>query len=231
MVPSLAIFLAPPLKTAGNNNGRFPKRQIPIAMGIFLWYNDGDKKGNTMKPKMILMMGGQGVGKGTFARKLMKRRRYEYIETGAMLRALPPESKLAGIIARGELVADGDLFELLATHFDTGSDMILDGFPRTLGQAKWIVENYSDRFDIRVIYLDVPESVMLSRIEKRIREGGNRADDADAAVVRRRLDNFWRITMPAIEWLRGAPGIKFFDIDVTDPDADKNFVKILDALN
>ena len=184
-----------------------------------------------MKPKMILMMGGQGVGKGTFARKLMERGKYEYVETGAMLRGLPPESKIANIIARGELVPDSDLFELLATHFDTDSDMILDGFPRTLGQAKWIVENYSARFDIRVIYLDVPESVMLLRIEKRIREGGNRADDADAAVVRRRLDNFWRITMPAIEWLRGAPGIKFSDIDVTDPDADKNFVKILAALN
>jgi adenylate kinase family enzyme len=191
----------------------------------------GDKKGSTMKPKMILMMGGQGVGKGTFARKLMEGGQYEYIETGAILRGLPPESKIAGIIARGELVPDSDLFELLATHFDTSSDMILDGFPRTLGQAKWIVENYSNKFDIRVIFLDVPESVMLSRIEKRIREGGNRADDVDADVVRRRLDNFWRITMPAIEWLRTAPGIKFSDIDVTDPDADKNFVKILAALN
>ncbi len=184
-----------------------------------------------MKPKMILLMGGQGVGKGTFARMLMERGKYKYIETGAMLRALPPESKLAGIIARGELVADGDLFELLATHFNTDSDMILDGFPRTVGQAKWIAENYSDKFDIRVIYLNVPESVMIARIEKRVREGGNRADDADIAIVRRRLDNFWRITMPAIEWLRTAPGIKFSDIDVTDPDADKNFVKILAVLN
>ncbi len=94
-----------------------------------------------MKPKMILLMGGQGVGKGTFARMLMERGKYEYIETGAILRALPPESKLAGIIARGELVADGDLFELLATHFNTDSDMILDGFPRTVGQSKWIAEN------------------------------------------------------------------------------------------
>lgn len=184
-----------------------------------------------MKPKMILMMGGQGVGKGTLARCLMANGGYEYIETGAILRALPPESKLAQTIARGDLVPDSDLFELLATRFKTDSDMILDGFPRTLGQAKWIVENYSDKFDVHVIYLDVPESVMLSRIEKRMREGVNRADDVDAAVVRRRLDNFWRITMPAIEWLRTAPGIKFSDIDVSEPEVDKNFVKILSVLN
>ena len=184
-----------------------------------------------MKPKMIIMMGGQGVGKGTLARKLMERGKYEYMETGAILRALPPESKLAQIIARGDLVADSDLFELLATHFDTDSDMILDGFPRTVGQAKWIAENYSDKFDIHVIYLNVPESVMLARIEKRIREGGGRADDADATIVRRRLDNFWKITMPAIEWLRNAQGIKFSDVDVSDPEADKNFAKVWAALN
>ena len=184
-----------------------------------------------MKPKMIIMMGGQGTGKGTFARRLMERGKYEYMETGAILRALPPESRLSKIIARGELVPDADLFELLATHFNTESDLILDGFPRTLGQAKWIVDNYSGKFDIHVIYLDVPESVMLSRIEKRIREGGGRADDADAAVVRRRLDNFWKITMPAIEWLRHAPNIKFSAVDVSDADADKNFAKISAVLN
>ena len=184
-----------------------------------------------MKPKMIVFMGGQGTGKGTFARRIMERGKYEYMETGAILRALPPESKLAGVIARGELVPDSDLFELLTTHFDTDSDLILDGFPRTVGQAKWIVENYAKKFDIYVIYLDVPESVMIARIEKRIREGGNRADDADDAVVRRRLDNFWRITMPAIEWLRTAPNIHFAAVDVSDADADKNFAKVLAALN
>lgn len=184
-----------------------------------------------MKPKMIIMMGGQGTGKGTFARRLMEGGKYEYMETGAILRALPPESRLSQIVARGELVPDTDLFELLATHFDTDSDLILDGFPRTLGQAKWIVDNYSDKFDIHVIYLDVPESVMLARIEKRIREGGGRADDADATIVRRRLDNFWRVTMPAIDWLRNAPNIKFSAVDVRDPDADKNFAKIWSVLN
>jgi len=184
-----------------------------------------------MKPKMILMMGGQGTGKGTFARRLMERGKYGYIETGAILRALPPESPIAQIMSRGELVPDTDLFKLLAMHFNTDSDLILDGFPRTIGQAKWIVENYANLFDIRTIYLDVPESVMISRIEKRIREGGGRADDADSAIVRRRLDNFWKITMPAIEWLRTAPGVKFSDIDVSEPDADKNFAKIWAVLN
>lgn len=183
-----------------------------------------------MKPKMIVMMGGQGVGKGTHARRLIDRFGYNYIETGAILRGLPANSKLAKTIARGELVPDADLFELLSAHFNTDSDIIVDGFPRTLGQARWIVDNFANRFDMRVIYMNVPESVMLARIEKRIREGGGRADDADASVVRRRLDNFWHITVPAIEWLRTAPGIRFSDVDVSAEDADVNFAKIVAAL-
>lgn len=185
-----------------------------------------------MKPKMILMMGGQGVGKGTHARRLIARDGYGYIETGAMLRALPSESDVAQIMARGELVPDSDLFELVADNINkTQGDIILDGFPRTLPQAQWIVENYANKYDIRVVYLDVPESVMMARIEKRIREGGGRADDADAAVVRRRLDSFWKITMPAIEWLRTANGVKFADVDLTNQDVDVNFERISAALN
>ena len=177
-------------------------------------------------------MGGQGVGKGTHARRLIARDGYGYIETGAILRTLPPESPVAQIMARGELVPDNALFDLVNDAIAaTPGDIILDGFPRTLPQAQWLVQKYSDAFDIRVIYLDVPEDVMLARIEKRIREGGGRADDADAAVVRRRLDSFWHITMPAIEWLRTAPGIRFADVDLSSEDIDINFARISDALN
>ncbi len=184
-----------------------------------------------MKSKMILLMGGQGVGKGTHARRLVARDGYAYVETGAILRGLPPESIVAQIMARGELVPDADLFELVANAIDGVGDIILDGFPRTLPQAQWLVKNYAEKFDIRVVYMNVPEDIMLARIEKRIREGGGRADDADANVVRRRLDSFWRITMPAIDWLRTAPGVKFADVDVSAEDPDINFAKISDALN
>ncbi len=184
-----------------------------------------------MTYKMIVMMGGQGVGKGTHARRLIERDGYHYIEAGAILRSLPSDSKLAQIMARGELVPDADLFELLAEKFNVKHDIIVDGFPRTIGQAQWLVKNFANKFDMRVLYLNVPENVMLERIQNRVREGGGRADDADSAIVRRRLDNFWKTTVPAIDWLRTAPGIKFSDVDVSEFDFEKNFNKVLVALN
>ena len=178
---------------------------------------------------MIVLMGGQGVGKGTFSKMLRDRHDYNYIETGAMFRALPADSTIAKIIARGELVPDTELFKLVADKINTSKDMLIDGFPRTQPQAQWLVENYADKYNIHILYLDVPEEIMLHRINKRINEGGGRADDADAAAVRRRLDTFWRVTMPAIEWLSHANGIKFSDVDVTGH-VDDNFARILDAM-
>lgn len=182
-----------------------------------------------MKKEIIVLMGGQGVGKGTFANMLMERHKYKHIETGALFRAMPVDSEIGCLIARGELVPDAELFKLIASQITGNADIILDGFPRTLNQAKWFIQNYADKYNIHVLYLNVPEEIMITRIEKRMRTGGNRADDADMSVVRRRLDTFWHTTMPAIEWMRTAPGIKFTDIDATG-DVNDNFDRILMAL-
>ena len=168
-----------------------------------------------MKHTMIVLMGGQGAGKGSIANVMKSEHEYKHIESGALFRALPTDSEIAKIIARGELVPDSELFKLMESNISDDGDIILDGFPRTLPQAQWLVEKYADKFNIHVLYLDLSEELMIFRINKRIREGGGRADDADTAAVRRRLDTFWQITVPAIEWLRTAPGIKFSDIDAS----------------
>ena len=182
-----------------------------------------------MKNKMIVLMGGQGVGKGTFAKILREEHNYNYIETGAMLRSLPADSEIAKIMARGELVPDEMFLQLVADKLSQGGDILMDGFPRTLAQAQWLIESYAEIFDIHVLYLNVPEDIMLARIQKRINQGGGRADDADAAAVRRRLDTFWKTTMPAIEWLKTVSNIHFSDLDVTGT-VDENMAVINKAL-
>lgn len=176
-------------------------------------------------------MGGQGVGKGTFSKMLMARGDYMYIETGAILRTAPADSDIGRMVARGELVPDDMLFKLISDRINSCKcDIILDGFPRTLSQAKWLVGTYASTYDIHVIYLNVSMDILLQRINKRIREGGNRPDDADATIIRRRLDTFRTQTIPAIQWLGTVPDIQFTDIDATGT-ADENFAEIMAALN
>ncbi len=136
-----------------------------------------------MKKDIIVLMGGQGVGKGTFSAMLRNRHNYNYIETGAMFRTLPADSEIAKLIARGELVPDSELFKLIESKINDDADILIDGFPRTLPQAQWFVERYAHKFNIRVLYLDVPEEIMMHRIQKRMNDGAGRADDADAAAV------------------------------------------------
>lgn len=179
---------------------------------------------------MIVMMGGQGVGKGTLSKKLIEHHPYKYIETGALLRALPDASPLKKIIERGDLVPDDNLFELLESKITPEHDIILDGFPRKTTQAQWLIDKYSTKFKIHVIYLNVSEEIMIARIKKRLTEIGGRTDDTDAAVIRHRLDNFWTVTKPAIEWLRNTKNIIFSDLDVSNPDIETNYKKVLNAL-
>lgn len=190
-----------------------------------------------MTYKMIVLMGGQGVGKGTQAKRLIADNGFKYVEAGAILRSLPPESPVAKIMARGELVPDEDLFKIIGADIQkvANNDMIVDGFPRTIGQAQWLVKQYAAKYNIHVIYLTVPKQIMLDRIQNRIKEnmangGTARADDLDIKVVERRINNFFTVTGPAIEWLRTAPGIKFSEVDVSEFEFEKNYAKVCNAL-
>lgn len=179
---------------------------------------------------MIVLMGGQGVGKGTFSAMLKDLHEYVHIEMGGILRTLPKESEIAQIMARGELVPDEKILQLMQSKIPTNKDIILDGFPRTMDQAKWLITNYADIFNIHVIYLDVPEEIMISRIQKRIREGGGRQDDANEEAIKKRLNTFWKVTVPVINWLSTVKEIKFSDVNVTG-DVNDNFARIREALN
>lgn len=174
--------------------------------------------------KLVLMLGGQGSGKGSLSKRLLQDyNNFTYIETSALLRALPDDNPLKQIMARGEMVPDTDVCNLLESKITPNNDIILDGFPRKISQAQWIIEKFGDKFDIIAIYLNIPESLMLKRIQIRIAQGGGRADDADTAAVRRRLDTFARETMPAINWLRTTKNVQFLEIPIADAPIDVNY--------
>ena len=97
-------------------------------------------------PGPILLLGAPGVGKGTQAKELVKLWGIPQISTGDLLRANvakgTPLGKVAKeIMGRGELVPDSLVNEMVAVRLkepDAANGYILDGFPRTLGQAHWL---------------------------------------------------------------------------------------------
>ena len=97
-------------------------------------------------PGPILLLGAPGVGKGTQAKELVKLWNIPQISTGDLLRANVAQGTNLGktakeIMARGELVPDSLVNEMVAARLlepDTARGYILDGFPRTLGQAHWL---------------------------------------------------------------------------------------------
>lgn len=183
-----------------------------------------------MKPNMIVFMGGQGSGKGTFANMLLKKHDYNYVEVGNILRQMPQDSEIGQIISRGELLTDEVLFPIVSKYIRNDKDVILDGFPRTIGQAQWIVKSYANVFDIKVIFLAITEEKMIARIKKRLQSGEHRADDANENAVKKRIESFKNITMPAIEWLRNCTEISFKELHIQSDDIESNFRIVLEAL-
>ena len=106
----------------------------------------GRETGFTANPGPILLLGAPGVGKGTQAKELVKIWGIPQISTGDLLRANVSQGTKLGRIAkeimgRGELVPDSLVDEMVAVRLrapDTVKGYILDGFPRTLGQASWL---------------------------------------------------------------------------------------------
>ena len=106
----------------------------------------GREAGRKTTPGPILLLGAPGVGKGTQAKELVKLWGIPQISTGDLLRANVSQGTSLGkvakeIMGRGELVPDSLVDEMVAVRLaqpDTANGYILDGFPRTLGQAGWL---------------------------------------------------------------------------------------------
>ncbi len=98
------------------------------------------------QPGPILLMGAPGVGKGTQAKELMARWGIPQISTGDLLRAHVASRSGLGAQAKqlmdaGQLVPDALVEQMVAARLlepDVHRGYILDGFPRTLGQAEWL---------------------------------------------------------------------------------------------
>jgi adenylate kinase len=158
----------------------------------------------------LLLLGPQGSGKGTQARRISAEYGIPHIATGDKLRAAiasgtPLGLEVKPILDRGELVPDELIIDLIRERLeapDAADGFVLDGFPRTMGQADALDSMLREiGRELTVVFaLQVSDEICIERLLKRAREE-QRPDDTPEAI-RRRLELYHRETEPLIEHYR-----------------------------
>ncbi len=157
-------------------------------------------------PLDVLLLGVQGAGKGTQAKRIASDFELAHIATGEMLRdAIADGSELGRrvqpILESGELVPDDLMIELIRERLqseDAENGFVLDGFPRTMGQAEALDSMLAEiGRPLSVVFeLQVPDEVAVERLHLRAEEEG-RADDTPEAIEKR-LELYHRETEPLV---------------------------------
>jgi adenylate kinase len=164
----------------------------------------------------LILLGPPGAGKGTQAQRLVSKHGIVQLSTGDMLRAAvaagtPVGQRAKDIMARGELVPDDVVIAIIEDRIaqpDAQRGFILDGFPRTVGQAEALEKLLASkglRLD-GVIELKVDDGILLQRIEKRIAEMQARGEavraDDNAESLKKRLAAYHELTAPLSAYYR-----------------------------
>lgn len=127
-------------------------------------------------PSIFVLMGPQGAGKGTQAQMLADSFRLPIVATGDMLRDIaltdtPLGHQVREVQAAGQLVSDDILAEVVNNRLincDCDGGCILDGFPRTLPQARQLERIAQSRGHcICVVKIDVPRELLFRRLTGR----------------------------------------------------------------
>ena len=187
----------------------------------------------------LVFLGPPGAGKGTQAKKVRESKNIPHISTGDIFRENLKNETPIGLKARsymesGGLVPDEIVIELVADRLerdDCKNGFLLDGFPRTLPQAKGLDEALgakTEKLD-RVVYFDTSDGVVISRLTGRRtckecgaiyhvtnippkQEGAcdkcggelfQRVDDTEETVMER-LETYVKETAPLIDCYREA---------------------------
>lgn len=156
---------------------------------------------------MIVLFGPAGSGKTTQGRLLADKFGWRWLSVGQVLR---DTGKFDKTLREGGLVDDMEVIRLMNREIQKadseGMDVILDGYPRDIDQANWMVENnFFDNVDIAIV-LDVPKEELWKRIE-----GRGRNDDTKE-VVERRFDVFEQ-NICSILPLMEARNVKILHVD------------------
>jgi adenylate kinase len=141
----------------------------------------------------LIVLGKQGAGKGTQSTVLAEKYGVPHVSTGDILRnAVAAGSELGkqveSILHAGDLVSDALVNQLVRERFkepDAQRGVVLDGFPRTIGQAEALEEMLGDDGIKLCINLDVPTELVTQRLSSRrvCQECGTTYKDTDVEAI------------------------------------------------
>jgi adenylate kinase len=168
----------------------------------------------------LLLIGAPGAGKGTQAERLAERLGITHISSGDLLRQhvknkTPLGQTIKSYVDSGDLVPDGVVMDMLRKPVVAASEAsgyVLDGFPRTVEQAKaaFTVARTLGAEVQAAVHLDVPREELVRRLLSR----GRGSDDTEA-IVEHRLQVYQEHTVPLLEYYAGREWM--FTVDGAQP--------------
>lgn len=168
----------------------------------------------------LVLFGPPGAGKGTQANFLKEKYNLVHISTGDVFRFNIKNETALGMLAKsfidkGELVPDQVTIDMLNAEVEKNADangFIFDGFPRTNAQAESL-DNLMRSKDSQInamIALEVEDEILVKRLLERGKTSG-RADDADEAIIRNRVKEYYSKTAILKDYF--ANQNKYFGVD------------------
>jgi adenylate kinase len=146
-------------------------------------------------------MGIAGSGKGTQGKMLADAKGFHLISMGEVLRMYVTGKQRERMLA-GELLDDQEIIRIVdqvLSSLRDGEEVLMDGFPRTIPQAEWLLEQVkTGRFQLKTAF-----HLVASReaVKRRLMNRG-RIDDKEAAIEAR-FNEYERSTSPLLAWLSG----------------------------
>ena len=168
-------------------------------------FNNGMLYDCKPSPKLFIIMGCPGVGKGTLIKRLLNEfeasHKFNYIEMGAIIRKKAetcPEIKAK--IDAGDLISDEEAFEIVKEHIHLTENnklqetTILDGFPRNLMGQCFMMHNFHlahPMIPIEVIEIVADDKTCMRRIMRRSEIEGRADDQGD--VIKHRFVLYFQV--------------------------------------
>jgi len=183
-----------------------------------------------------IIFGPPGSGKGTQAARVEKDLGINHLSTGEILRSEVARGTALGkevgrIMSAGDLVPDDLIVNVVRGRLpeaEAGLGVLLDGFPRTVAQARALDSMLSDeghRVNF-VIALDVPEDVLVDRLLHRAQVEGRTDDNRES--IAERMREYERLTAAVLDHYR-KQGVRITEVDGTGA-PDEVFRRIHDGL-